>query len=85
MRVEEKYSGIVTAITNMVIMSFGYVFHHFIGRIMNSYWAGEKVDGIRIYPIEAYDKGLMIVPLGLFLAFLGFYGEKIHAKLKKKE
>ncbi len=84
MRVDSKYSGIVTAVTNMVIMSFGYVFHHLIGRIMNTYWAGENVDGIRVYPIEAYDNGLMIIPLGLFLAFLGFYGEKIHAKLKKK-
>ncbi len=84
MRVEAKYSGIVTAITNMIIMSFGYVFHHFIGRIINSYWEGENVDGIRVYPIEAYDNGLMIIPLGLFLAFLGFYGEKIHARLTHK-
>ncbi|HBN22465.1 MAG TPA: MFS transporter [Holosporales bacterium] len=82
LRVEEKYSGIVTALTNMVIMSFGYIFHHFIGRIMNSYWAGETVGGIRVYPVDAYDNGLMIIPFALFLAFLGFYGEKIHAKLK---
>ncbi len=82
LRVQEKYSGIVTALTNMVIMSFGYVFHHFIGRIMNSYWAGETIDGIRVYPVDAYDNGLMIIPFALFLAFLGFYGERIHAKLK---
>lgn len=84
MRVAEKYSGIVTAITNMIIMSFGYVFHHFIGRIMNLYWTGETVGNIRVYPLEAYDNGLMIIPAGLFLAFIGFYGEKIHARLKRK-
>jgi len=82
LRVDAKYSGIVTALTNMIIMSFGYVFHHFIGRIMNTYWAGETVDGIRVYPVDAYDNGLMIIPFALFLAFLGFYGERIHAKLK---
>lgn len=82
LRVKEKYSGVVTALTNMVIMSFGYIFHHFIGRLMNSYWAGETVDGIRVYPVDAYDNGLMIIPFALFLAFLGFYGEKIHARLK---
>ena len=85
MRVDAKYSGIVTAVTNMVIMSFGYVFHHFIGRIMNSHWAGESIGNIRVYPIEAYDNGLMIIPFGLFIAFIGFYGEKIHAKLINKK
>lgn len=84
LRVQAKYSGIVTALTNMIIMSFGYLFHHFIGRIMNSYWAGETVDGMRVYPVEAYNNGLMIIPFALFLAFIGFYGEKIHAKLKEK-
>jgi hypothetical protein len=49
---------------------------------MNTYWAGETVDGIRVYPVDAYDNGLMIIPFALFLAFLGFYGERIHAKLK---
>tara|TARA_R110002095_G_scaffold215675_1_gene210468 strand:- start:71 stop:1357 length:1287 start_codon:yes stop_codon:yes gene_type:complete len=84
LRVQAKYSGIVTALTNMIIMSFGYVFHHFIGRIMNNYWAGETVDGIRVYPVDAYNNGLMVIPFALFLAFIGFYGEKIHAKLKKR-
>jgi len=85
MRVEAKYSGIVTAITNMIIMSFGYVFHHLIGRTVNDSWAGDMLDGIRIYPVEAYANGLMIIPAGLFLAFIGFYGEEIHARLKKKK
>ncbi len=84
MRVEAKYSGIVTAITNMIIMSFGYVFHHFIGRTVNDSWAGEVIDNVRIYPMEAYTNGLMIIPAGLFLAFIGFYGEEIHARLKKQ-
>jgi hypothetical protein len=84
MRVQEKYSGVVMAITNMIIMSFGYVFHHLIGRVMNAYWLGEKADGIKTYPVEAYDNALLIIPAGLFLAFIGFSGERIHAKLKKK-
>lgn len=84
MRVEAKFSGIVTAVTNMIIMSFGYIFHHLIGRIMNHEWAGETVDGIRVYPSDAYTNGLLIIPAALFLAFIGFYGEKIYAKFFTK-
>ena len=85
MRVAAKYSGLVTAITNMVIMSFGYVFNHYVGGLMNDLWAGEALDGIRVYPPEAYTHGLMIIPVGLFAAFIGFYGELIYKKFILKD
>ena len=83
MRVDKKYSGVVTSLTNMIIMSFGYVFHKLIGMIMNKNWDGSIIDGVKIYSSDAYINGLIVIPVALFLAFIGFYLERIHARIKK--
>ncbi len=83
-RVASNYAGLVTAITNMVIMSFGYIFHHLIGRIMNESWTGESIDGIRVYSSQAYTNGLVVIPIALGLAVIGFAGERLYTKFIRK-
>lgn len=64
--------GISSSFTNMVVMSFGAIFHSVIGWIMVKCWDGQTVDGLPVYSSHAHIYGLMIIPLALFGAFLGF-------------
>lgn len=75
-----EHSGFVTALTNMVIMSFGSIYHALMGRAIAWNWQGDKVNGIPVYSSQDYIFGISVIPLGLILAFIGFYGLK---KLKR--
>jgi sugar phosphate permease len=64
--------GISSSFTNMIVMSFGSIFHSLIGWIMVKNWDGQLVNDIPVYSADAYVHGLMIIPAALFVAFLGF-------------
>jgi MFS family permease len=72
LKVSSEHAGVVTAFTNMVIMSFGYVFHYGIGRLMKLFWDGRCESGIATYSSAAYRMGLSIIPIALLIAFFGF-------------
>lgn len=62
--VTENVSGLTTAVANMVIMSFGYIFHSFIGIIVQCYSdMGESTS--LIY-------GVSIIPITLLIGSIGF-------------
>jgi len=69
---DERLSNLVTAITNMVIMSFGYIFHYAISKTMGIFWDGTIVNGIPVHSSEAYIIGLSVIPITLFIALAGF-------------
>lgn len=56
--VPEHVSGLTTAVTNMIIMSFGYVFHSLIGVIINSG--------------ATFTQGIGIIPAALLVGATGF-------------
>jgi len=62
--VPERVVGLTTAAANMIIMSFGYIFHSIIGYVVNGS-GGPKVTHALIY-------GLSILPLGLSIGVFGF-------------
>ncbi len=73
--VGENLVGLTTACANMIIMTFGYVFHSAIGKIMSARWEeGRRVlaDGVPYYDASAYTQGLMVIPAGLLLASVGY-------------
>lgn len=80
--VPDRLSGIVTAFTNMVIMSFGYVFHTLIAKVMTHLWDGTVQDCVPLYSPGSYAYGLSVIPLGLVLAFVGFASIKNRASLR---
>ena len=41
-----------------------------IGYILDKLWQGEIVDSVRIYPIEAYQMALSLLPIGIFISLL---------------
>lgn len=62
--VPENVAGFTTAVANMIIMSFGYVFHSIIGVIIKSYSiAGDAV---------AFSYGITVIPITLFIGAIGF-------------
>ncbi len=71
--VNENLIGLCTAVANMIMMTFGYLFHTFIGKTMDII-QGEKLNGqVDLYTQEAFVGGLSIIPFGLFIGTLGFF------------
>jgi MFS family permease len=64
--VRERLVGLTTAVANMIIMMFGYVFHTSIGLAM-----GATQEAGNFSP-EQYQIGLSIIPIGLGVAVVGF-------------
>ncbi|MFI4938687.1 MAG: MFS transporter [Candidatus Berkiellales bacterium] len=81
--VSERLVGLTTACANMIIMIFGYVFHSLIGKIMTVQWSGEMQNGIPIYNAADYTQGLMVIPVGLIMAGLGYIWMVMAKKPKK--
>ncbi|MCS5709975.1 MFS transporter [Candidatus Berkiella aquae] len=82
--VGERLVGLTTACANMIIMTFGYVFHSAIGKIMSARWEGRfNAEGVPYYDASAYTQGLMVIPAGLILASMGYMLLASMAKKRK--
>lgn len=64
--------GISSSFTNMVVMSFGVMFHSLVGWIMVKSWDGQTLNDVPVYSAQAYTYGLAIIPIALLVAFIGF-------------
>lgn len=69
--VGDNLVGLTTALTNTIVMSFGYFFHTLIG-IIKEYsvvWIGAW--GGTVTAATTYKVALAIIPIGLFIGFIG--------------
>ena len=41
-----------------------------IGVILDQLWAGEVLDKVRVYPLEAYQLALALLPIGMLVSLL---------------
>lgn len=64
--------ALATAVSNMIIMLFGYFFHTIIASIVNSHWDGVIIDGHAEYGVDVLIKALAVVPLGALVGTVGF-------------
>ena len=62
--VPESVAGLTTAVANMIIMIFGWVFHTVIGCVINAY-GGTKVASAFVY-------GIGVIPATLAVGVIGF-------------
>jgi predicted MFS family arabinose efflux permease len=62
--VPEYVSGLTTAVANMIIMSFGYIFHTIIGLVVNAYGGVDVAQGF-VY-------GISVIPIALGTGSIGF-------------
>lgn len=69
--------ALATAVSNMIIMLFGYFFHTIIAAIVNANWDGVITNGQAEYGVDVLVKSLMVVPIGALIGTLGFYAFKV--------
>ncbi|WP_226988823.1 MFS transporter [Anaplasma phagocytophilum] len=72
--------ALATAVSNMIIMVFGYFFHTAIAAIVNAYWDGAMSDGHAIYGSDVLVKSMAVVPLGALIGMLGVWIFKLREK-----
>ncbi|MFP3025797.1 MAG: MFS transporter, partial [Wolbachia sp.] len=70
--VNNNLVGLATAISNMIVMVFGYFFHTEIAKIIDLCWNGMVVQGNPVYGTELLVKAISIIPICLLLAVFGF-------------
>jgi predicted MFS family arabinose efflux permease len=63
--VREQVVGLTTAVANMIIMIFGYVFHAIMGSVINAL-GGPSI-------VAALEYGVLVIPIGLSLGTMGFF------------
>ncbi|MEI6188197.1 MAG: MFS transporter [Alphaproteobacteria bacterium] len=71
--VSPAHQSLVTALTNMIIMFFGSLFHISIGKIMHLCWEEQMIDNVVIYPASSYTISLSVIPIGLIIGVIGVY------------
>lgn len=71
--VKENVLGLTTAIINMVVMSFGYLFHSVIGETLKLTWDGTILEGVKVYTPESYIYSISVIPICLVIGGLGFF------------
>lgn len=70
--VSEERSGMAGTVVNMIIMTFGWIFHNSIGMTLDSLWNGEMENNVKIYSNETFIKAISIIPIAICLAIIGF-------------
>ncbi|WP_264682829.1 MULTISPECIES: MFS transporter [unclassified Wolbachia] len=70
--VNNNLVGLATAISNMIVMVFGYFFHTGIAKIIDLCWNGTVIQGNPVYGTELLVKAISIIPVCLLLAVFGF-------------
>ncbi len=80
-----KHATFISAIANMIMMSFGYFFHRIIGKVLDYVWDGKcNVVGSPIYNASNMYHALIILPISLAIAILGYTFLVIVEKRNKK-
>lgn len=71
--VPKDQAGLTTAVTNMIVMSFGSFFHTLISYGIHTFWDGEKtIENVCVYSPDAYIYGMMTIPLFCIFGSIGF-------------
>ncbi|MGV2433016.1 MAG UNVERIFIED_CONTAM: MFS transporter [Rickettsiaceae bacterium] len=73
-KIEPKMMSVSIAITNMLIMFFGFIYQVSIGYILEIFFI--PVENTMIYDIHAYQISLSIIVLGIALGVIGFSRSK---------
>lgn len=77
----EKSVGTAIALTNMIVMLGGVMLQPLIGYLLDFKWAGQMVDGVRVYSVSDYQYALAILPISLVVTvFLSFFLKETNCK-----
>ena len=65
-----SFAGTVTGVCNMGYMIGPMVLQPLMGWILDRHWAGGMVNGVKVYPLEAYHAAFIIMMIGLIFAVI---------------
>ena len=75
------YAGTVSGIGNLGVMIGPMILQPAIGWILDYYWKGEIVNGVRIYDLSAYRKGfLLMLAWSILAAILILFTKETHGR-----
>ncbi len=69
--VNNNLVGLATAVSNMIVMVFGYFFHTGIAKIIDLCWDRTVIQGNPVYSAELLIKATSIIPVCLLIAVFG--------------
>lgn len=69
--VNNNLVGLATAVSNMIVMVFGYFFHTGIAKIIDLCWDRTVIQGNPVYGSELLIKATSIIPMCLLIAVFG--------------
>ncbi|MGL9758642.1 MAG: MFS transporter [Wolbachia sp.] len=70
--VNNNLVGLATAVSNMIVMVFGYFFHTGIAKIIDLCWDRAVIQGNPVYSAELLIKATSVIPVCLLIAVFGF-------------
>ena len=80
-----KHATFVSSVVNMIMMGFGYVSHRVIGKTLHYCWDGHLgFSGQVIYTNSNFYNALLILPISLLIAMIGFISLSILSQTNKK-
>jgi MFS family permease len=62
--------GSAIAFTNFVVALGTSLTQPLIGYLLDRYWTGEMKNGLRVYPVEVYEKALTMIPVALAISLI---------------
>jgi predicted MFS family arabinose efflux permease len=74
--IDKDRISISIAIVNMIIMSFGFIYHATIGYIIEIFFTSSGID-LFLYSTLAYQASFSVIVIGILLGVIGFWRVKI--------
>lgn len=63
-------AGTAIALTNAFAMVGGVIFQPVIGMLLDKRWAGDVLDGVRVYDTASFQYALSVIPIGLAVSIV---------------
>ncbi|MDF1757974.1 MAG: MFS transporter [Legionellaceae bacterium] len=85
--VDKILPGTIFAVINMIVTLGGAIFQPLVGKLLDLYSNGEKLNGIHVYKIQDYQRALSIIPICLIITLLALlvFGRNLSNKSTKKQ
>jgi MFS family permease len=68
--VPTNLAGTVSGVVNMGVMMGPMILQPAVGWILDQKWQGQEIDGVRVYPLTAYQAGFSLMLVWLALGFV---------------
>ncbi len=80
-----EMAGAAVAFINLVVMFGGLIFQPLVGKLLDVFWSGAMLDGVRLYSAQDFRLVMLVLPIGCFFAiFLSFIIQETRAKMVGK-